>query len=136
MNCNQTKSSVTIAGIEEASIINYFDTMNREEFGKTAALFAEEGIMLAPFEKPIVGRKAIALYLAKEAKGMKLLPKEGIHQPIEDNSFQIKVQGKVKTSLFSVNVAWYFNLNSEAQITTTRIKLLASPKELLSLQQK
>lgn len=136
MDCNQTESSITIEGIEEASIINYFVTMNREEFGQTAALFAEDGEMLAPFEKPLVGREAISLYLAKEAKGMKLLPKEGTYQPIKNNSFQIMVQGKVKTSLFSVNVAWYFNLNAQQQITTAKIKLLASPKELLSLQQK
>ena len=135
MNCNQTESSTTIEGIKEASIINYFVTMNREEFGQTAALFAEGGEMLAPFEKPLIGREAISLYLEKEAKGMKLLPKEGIYQSTKDN-FQIMVQGKVKTSLFSVNVAWYFNLNADGQITTARIKLLASPKELLSLQRK
>lgn len=135
MNCDKTESSTTIEGIEEASIVNYFVTMNQEEFGQTAALFAEDGEMLAPFEKPLIGREAISLYLAKEAKGMKLLPKEGTYHPIENNSFQIMVQGKVKTSLFSVNVAWYFNLNANGQITTAKIKLLASPKELLSLQQ-
>lgn len=135
MNTDKTESSINIAGIEDASIINYFVTINEEEFGQTAALFAEEGEMLAPFEKPIVGREAISLYLAKEAKGMKLLPNEGIYQSTEDN-FPIMVQGRVKTSLFSVNVAWYFNLNADGQITTAKIKLLASPKELLSLQQK
>ena len=136
MNCNQTESSTTIEGIKEASIINYFVTMNREEFGQTAALFAEDGEMLAPFEKPLIGREAISLYLAKEAKGMKLLPKEGTYHPTENNSFQIMVQGKVKTSLFGVNVAWYFNLDANGQITTAKIKLLASPKELLSLPKK
>ena len=135
MNTDRTESSIDIEHIAEASIINYFATIDREEFGETAALFAEDGIMLAPFESPIVGREAIALYLAKEAKGMNLLPKEGVYQPTEDNSFQIMVRGKVQTSLFSVNVAWYFNLNDQQQITTVKIKLLASPKELLNLRE-
>ena len=134
MNSDRTESSIDIEHITEVSIINYFATIDREEFGETAALFTEDGIMLAPFESPIVGREAIALYLAKEAKGMKLLP-ERVYQPTEDNSFQIMVRGKVQTSLFSVNVAWYFNLNDQQQITTVKIKLLASPKELLNLRE-
>lgn len=136
MNIDRTESLIEIKGIAEASIINYFATMNREEFGQTAALFTEDGEMLAPFEKPIVGREAISLYLTKEAKGMKLLPKEAIDLPTEDNSFEIGVRGTVQTSLFGVNVAWYFNLNDRQQITTVKIKLLASPKELLNLQRK
>ncbi|MGL5076282.1 MAG: hypothetical protein ACRDBG_10685, partial [Waterburya sp.] len=57
-------------------IDNYFATINREDFEQTAALFAEDGKLLAPFEDPILGRDAIALYLHKEAKGMKLLPQQ------------------------------------------------------------
>lgn len=132
----ESTNSLTIEGIEEPNIINYFTTINREEFEQTATLFTEEGQMLAPFEKPIVGREAIASYLKKEAKGMKLLPNQIIHQSSEDNSFQHQIQGKVKTSLFSVNVAWYFNLNLEQKITIVKIKLLASPQELLNLQRK
>lgn len=127
---------INIEAREESVIINYFATINQEEFRKTASLFTEQGELLAPFEKPIVGREAIANYLAKEAKGMKLLPQQGIYQSTEDNIARIEITGKVKTSLFSVNVAWYFNLNIDKQINTAKIKLLASPKELLSLQQK
>ena len=36
--------------------------------------------------------------------------------------------------MFSVNVAWYFTLNPQGQLATAKIKLLASPQELLSLQ--
>lgn len=132
----QTEHLTTIEGIEDSVIINYFATINKENFQATAALFAEEGELLAPFEKPIAGRNEIASYLTKEAKGMKLLPQQGIYETIGDNSQSFKVMGKVKTSLFSVNVAWYFNLNSERQINTAKIKLLASSQELLGLQQK
>lgn len=130
----QTEHSITIEGIEESAIVNYFATINQEEFSETALLFAEDGEMIAPLEKPIVGREKITAYLAKEATGMKLLPQQGILETEETERY--KVLGKVSTSLFSVNVAWYFTLNRDNQITSARIKLLASPQELLSLQNK
>ena len=129
----QTGHSIAIEGIEELAIINYFATIDREDFTATASLFAEDGQMLAPFEKPIVGREKIAAYLAKEATGMKLLPQQGILET-EEEIERYKVLGKVRTSLFSVNVAWYFTLNPDSQLTSARIKLLASPQELLNLQ--
>lgn len=134
----QTEHFAKIEGIEEAVIVRYFATINQEGFEATAALFTEDGELLAPFEKPIVGRDAIAAYLSKEAKGMKLLPLQGIYESAEkeNNLPTVKVTGKVKTSLFSVNVAWYFNLNTTQKITRVKIKLLASPQELLGLQQK
>jgi hypothetical protein len=121
--------------LQESVTHNYFATMNQEEFEQTATLFAEDGELLAPFEKPIIGRDAIALYLNKEAKGMKLLPQKKICELTEDNAEQIKVTGKVQTSLFTVNVAWFFSLNSEQEITRAKIKLLASPQELLGLRE-
>ena len=130
-----TKSFLTIEGITEPAIANYFDTINRSQFSATASLFAEAGELLAPFEQPIVGRTKIADYLSKEAKGMKLLPKQGILES-ESEQKDYKVLGKVKTSLFSVNAAWYFTLNADSQITTAKIKLLASPQELLGLKSK
>ena len=128
-----TEHSIAIAGIEELAIVSYFATINQEEFSQTAALFAEDGKMLAPFAEPIIGRKNIAAYLAEEATGMKLLPLQGI---LETEEERYKVLGKVRTSLFSVNVAWYFTLNCDRQLTSARIKLLASPQELLNLQSK
>ena len=125
--------SIVIEGISAPAIANYFFTINREEFSQTASLFAEDGEMLAPFEKPIVGREKITSYLVKEATGMKLLPMQGIRET-EDDVERFKVLGKVRTSMFSVNVAWYFTLNCEGQLTSARIKLLASPQELLNLQ--
>ena len=125
--------SISIKGISAPAIANYFLTINQEEFTETASLFAEDGEMLAPFEKPIVGREKITSYLVKEATGMKLLPMQGICE-IEDEVERFKVLGKVRTSMFSVNVAWYFTLNPQGQLTSARIKLLASPQELLNLQ--
>ena len=36
--------------------------------------------------------------------------------------------------LFGVNVSWLFILNSQQQIVSTTVKLLASPQELLNLR--
>jgi hypothetical protein len=129
-----TEQNATEKKISESAIDKYFATIEAEDFTATAALFAEDGQLLAPFEKPIVGKKAIALYLSQEARGMKILPQEKIYEPAEDNLAKIIIIGKVKTSLFTVNVSWHFSLNSEGQIATVRIKLLASPQELLNLQ--
>ena len=134
MTHTDVRSSITIEGIQETAITNYFATINREDFVATAALFAQDGELKAPFENPIVGQKAIANYLAKEAKGMKLLPKKGTLIN-EDGIDRFKVTGKVKTPLFSVHVAWYFCLNEKQEIARARIKLLASPQELLGLKQ-
>ena len=134
MTYTDVRPSITIAGIEETTIANYFATINREDFVATAALFTRDGELKAPFEQPIVGQRAIADYLAKEAKGMELSPKQGT-KVTEDSIEQFKVKGKVKTPLFSVHVAWYFTLNEKQEITHARIKLLASPQELLGLKQ-
>lgn len=135
---NKTKSmietSVQIPGIEKPSISEYFETINQEEFIETAKLFTEHGMLFAPFESPIKGREEIANYLNKEAKGMKLSPRQGIIENQPDGIELIKVTGKVKTSLFSVNVRWEFTLADTDQIEAVQIKLLASPQELLKLR--
>ena len=126
-------STINIEGITESVIIKYFQSINEAEFLTTASLFAEDGKLLAPFESPIIGRKAIAKYLSAEAKGMKLIPRQGFIEVKEDDLLPIKVVGLVQTSLFKVNVAWYFFLNQDRQIVVAKVKLLASPQELLNL---
>jgi hypothetical protein len=125
---------IQIEGITTPSIVRYFETMNAEQFPATAALFAPTGAMHPPFESPITGRDAIATYLQQEAQNMRLLPREGIIEPDEDEQHQIKVSGQVATPYFSVNVSWCFTINVAQEITYVRIKLLASPEELLKMQ--
>lgn len=123
-----------IEGITEPSVLSYFETLNSGKFESTAALFASDGALKPPFEADIIGPTAIAAYLKQEANGMKLLPKQGVIENLEDSQRQVQVSGKVQTSLFIVNVAWTFILNHLDQIVYARIKLLASPKELLNLR--
>lgn len=127
-------TDLTIEGITQPVVLHYFETMNAGDYEATATLFADTGAMHPPFEEPIEGKKAIATYLAAEAKGMQLFPTKGLAETLEDDQTQIQVTGKVQTPLFGVNVSWLFVLSPEREILSTRIKLLASPQELLSLR--
>ncbi len=123
-----------IAGINNPTISQYFQSLNTGDFNSTAALFAPEGVMYAPFESGIVGRNAIASYLQQEALGLKAEPLQGIIESQENDLVQIRVNGKVQMPLFGVNVSWLFVLNSQQQIVSVTVKLLASPQELLNLR--
>lgn len=124
-----------ITGITEATILQYFATLNAGEFTATAALFADDGVMYPPFESAIVGTDAIATYLQQEAQGIKAVPRQGLEETLEDGQIQVQVSGKAQTSWCGVNVLWLFTLNQQRQITYTQIKLLASPQELMALRQ-
>lgn len=124
----------TIVGINNPTIDRYFQSLNAGDFASTAALFATDGVMYAPFESGIVGAEAIALYLQQEALGLKAEPSQGIIESQENDLVQIRVNGKVQMPLFGVNVSWLFMLNPQQQIVAVTVKLLASPQELLNLR--
>jgi hypothetical protein len=133
MSAIQSKEDI-IQGISEATIQEYFESLNALNYEKTVSLFAENGVMHPPFESGIVGRDAILSYLHKEAIDIKADPHEGVRSNLEENRTQIQVAGKVETPWFAVNVSWLFLLNQNLQILDVKIKLLASPQELLSLR--
>jgi len=127
-------SSIKIAGITKPTVLRYFETLNAGDFEATANLFAEEGVLHAPFEEPIIGSSSIATYLKTEARGMQLEPQQGVSQILEDGNVEVQVSGRVQTSAFGINVAWLFLLNSDQKILSATVKLLASPQELLTLR--
>jgi hypothetical protein len=127
-------SSIKIAGITKPTVLRYFETLNAGDFDATANLFAEDGVLHAPFEEPIIGSSSIATYLKTEARGMQLEPQQGVSQILEDGNVEVQVSGRVQTSAFGINVAWLFLLNSDQKILSVTVKLLASPQELLNLR--
>jgi len=127
-----TSSIESIEGIAEPTILQYFQTLNAGAFAETAALFAPDGVMKPPFESEIAGPAAIATYLKQEARGIRLYPQQGVVEPLEAK--QVRVSGKVQTSVIMVNVAWTFVLNGQDQLVSAQIKLLASPQELLNMR--
>ncbi|MBD2465099.1 nuclear transport factor 2 family protein [Oscillatoria sp. FACHB-1407] len=120
--------------ISEPVILTYFETLNAGDFQATADLFAESGVLRPPFDEELVGREAIAQYLAAEAKGMKFQPLMATYGVLETGDTEFTITGKVQTALFGVNVAWNFVLNPDSQILSVQIKLLAGLEELLNLK--
>ena len=125
---------------EERLIVEeYFRSFNKNQFEQTAALFDEAGALVPPFDSPEVGRQAIQAYLEKEASNITAFPQQWQSEKTEDGSYQVTVTGKVNAVVFKVNVAWYFviasaNADSTPQIQRVRVKLIASPSELLGLR--
>ena len=123
-----------------ALVQSYFDALNAKDFERAAVLFSNQGRLIPPFEKPIEGREAIAHYLATEASEMTLSPLTCELQNQSENltdeaTPSFRVEGKVKHSLFTVNVAWLFDMAANDEIESVQIKLLASLKELLKVRQ-
>ncbi|MBD1913711.1 MULTISPECIES: ketosteroid isomerase family protein [unclassified Leptolyngbya] len=115
-------------------INTYFETLNNQDFDAAAALFAPCGILFPPFDTAMEGQEAITAYLKAEARGLQLFPQNCSVQPAESDGYECQVTGKVQTPIFAVNVGWKFQVNSNFQIESARIKLLASMEELLKLK--
>jgi Orange carotenoid protein, N-terminal/Nuclear transport factor 2 (NTF2) domain len=132
-----TRSSVSIEGVNNPTVLSYINNMNANDFDAVIDLFAADGALQPPFQKPIVGRDNVFRYLREDCQNLKLIPERGVVEPAEDGFNQIKVTGKVQTPWFGagvgMNMAWRFLLNPDGKIFFVAIDLLASPKELLNL---
>ncbi|WP_373541396.1 nuclear transport factor 2 family protein [Chamaesiphon sp.] len=126
--------TISIDGIDEANICEYFVRLNRGEFVDTANLFADRGCLNPPFEKSIEGREAIAGYLSTEAIGMSFCPQSGQLITLDREQSRYQIQGTVVTNYFTISVGWSMELNAAKEITIVEIKLLASMGELLKLR--
>ncbi|WP_193195261.1 orange carotenoid protein N-terminal domain-containing protein [Nostoc sp. MG11] len=129
-----------IEGVTEPTVLKYIEAMNADNVEAAVALFANNGALQPPFQKPIVGREAITAYLQDEGQGLVMKPTKGISESIEDGYTQHKITGTVETPWFGgnvgMNIAWRFLLDPQGQIYFVAIDLLASPKELLNLVRK
>jgi hypothetical protein len=127
----------TIEGVTEPTVLKYIEAMNADNVEAAVALFANNGALQPPFQKPIVGREAITAYLRDEGQGLVMKPTKGVSESIEDGYTQHKITGTVETPWFGgnvgMNIAWRFLLDPQGQIYFVAIDLLASPKELLNL---
>ena len=128
------ESTLAKLELQPATIHQYFDALNAGNYEAVSHLFALDGQLHPPFESSIVGQQAIAAYLAAEAKDMKLEPKQTHIQPQADGLVRVKVQGKVQTPIFGVNVSWDFLINSEGTIARVEVKLLAALQDLLAFK--
>jgi hypothetical protein len=131
-------TQISIEGITEPTVINYFQALNSDNFDAAVALFTPDGALQPPFQKPIVGPQLIGAYFRAEAQGLNIMPQQGISETLQDGSKQLKITGKVQTPWFGVqvgmNIAWRFLINPEGKIVFVAIDMLASPEELLNLR--
>jgi Orange carotenoid protein, N-terminal/Nuclear transport factor 2 (NTF2) domain len=131
------RTQVKIEGVTHPTVLGYINNMNANDFEAAVNLFAPNGALQPPFQKPIVGRESILAYMREECQGLKLMPEQGVVESLEEGYTPIKVTGKVQTPWFGssvgMNIAWRFLLDSEGKIFFVAIDLLASPKELLTL---
>jgi hypothetical protein len=131
------RSKVSIEGISNATISNYMDLLNANDFDNLIQLFLPDGALQPPFQKPIVGVDSILRFFREDCQNLRLLPERGTSEAESDGFTRIKVTGKVQTPWFGsgvgMNVAWRFLLNPEGKIYFVAIDLLASPAEILKL---
>ena len=131
-------SSVKIDGITEPAVLGYIEAMNADKFEDAIALFTPDGALQPPFQKPIIGREAIAKYMREEAQGLNMMPQQGICEVQADGSKQLKITGVVQTPWFGVtvgmNISWRFLINPDGKIFFVAIDMLASPQELMNLR--
>lgn len=115
------------------AVASYFAGFNTEDYRAVAALFTADGVLLAPFEEPLVGAEAIYTYLQAEAVSMRATPVEVKTEMDADGTQCVVVRGRVKTLLFTVSVRWTFALTAADTIQSAEIKLMASLQELMLL---
>lgn len=131
------RTSVAIAGVTNPTVLSYMDNLNANDFGALIELFAPDGALQPPFQRPIVGKERILTFFKEECQNLQLIPENGVSEPADDGFTQIKVTGKVQTPWFGggvgMNISWRFLLNADGKIFFVAIDLLASPKELLNL---
>jgi Orange carotenoid protein, N-terminal/Nuclear transport factor 2 (NTF2) domain len=131
------RTQVSIEGVDNPTVLNYMNNLNANDFDTLIELFAADGALQPPFQKPIVGKNNVLRFFKEDCQNLNLIPERGVTEPTEDGYTQIKVTGKVQTPWFGagvgMNMAWRFLLNPDGKIFFVAIDLLASPKELLNL---
>jgi hypothetical protein len=129
-----TAFPIFIKNIQEPIIYNYFSSLNEGDFDGVADLFAVDGYLHPPFEKVITGRAAICKYLQAEARGIEVFPKSGTLVANLDGSIGYQIEGRVKVSIFVVNIRWSIELNAQHEIAGMKIELLADLQDLLMIK--
>jgi hypothetical protein len=130
------RTKVAIEGVTNQTILDYMDNMNANDFDTLIKLFAPDGALQPPFQRPIVGQDAVFKFFREECQNLKLIPERGVSEAADGGYTQIKVTGKCQTPWFGgnvgMNIAWRFLLNPDGKVFFVAIDLLASPKELLN----
>lgn len=135
-----SRTKVNIEGVTNATVLDYINNMNANDFEAASGLFTPEGALQPPFQRPIVGTEAILAYMREECQNLKMVPERGVVEAPEEGYTPVKVTGTVQSPWFGasvgMNISWRFVLDPQGKIFFVAIDLLASPKELLNLVRK
>lgn len=131
------RTQVAIEGVSNPTVLSYMNNLNANDFDALIELFAIDGALQPPFQRPIVGKDAVLRFFREDCQNLQLLPERGVSEDADGGYTQVKITGKVQTPWFGagvgMNMAWRFLINPEGKIFFVAIDLLASPKELLNL---
>jgi hypothetical protein len=125
---------IFIKNIQEPIIYNYFSSLNDGDFDGVSDLFAEDGYLHPPFERAIVGKDAICKYLQLEAKDVAAFPESGTIVERPNGAIGYQIAGRVKMSIFEINVGWSIELTERHEITAVKVELLAALQDLLPMK--
>ena len=68
------RTQVTIEGVDNPTVLSYMNNLNANDFGALIDLFAPDGALQPPFQRPIVGRDGILQFFNEECQNLDLLP--------------------------------------------------------------
>ena len=72
------RTQVTIEGLDNPTVLNYMDNLNANDFDELINLFATDGALQPPFQRPIIGKDGILLFFREECQNLNLLPERGV----------------------------------------------------------
>jgi len=125
-------TQITVEGITETTV-SYFKAMNADDFETALALFTPA--LQPPFQKPIVGREAIASYMCQHKDS--ILCRSRAYQRLYQMALS-RLKSRSPNSLVRCQ-RWDEHCvavltKSQGKIFFVAIDMLASPQELLSLR--
>lgn len=76
------REKIEIEGVDNPTINQYMTNLNANDFPALISLFAEDGALQPPFQRPIVGKDAVLRFFQEECQNLKLNPKKGVVEPL------------------------------------------------------
>jgi hypothetical protein len=68
------RKQVSIEGITNSTVLSYMDNLNANDFDALIELFAPDGALQPPFQRPIVGKDAVLRFFREDCQNLKLIP--------------------------------------------------------------
>ncbi len=67
------RTKVSIEGVTNATVLNYMDNLNANDFDVLIELFTPDGALQPPFQRPIVGKESVYRFFREECQNLNLV---------------------------------------------------------------